>query len=220
MRAFTKIRTATDYICRHTSSDLTRHRALILLHQLRSCEAALATEGDIPPAVQGLLRDLVFTVRELTGTAWLTANRGDPDIAAFAALDLKPHPPSPADLDEILSRVLWARFATLHPQPGPPGRPRRAQTQTSPRAVKPSASGTRPTVNHDEFVAVVRERDERRLASQAAASSCSRSPSPSPRAAPRGPGLTTRQLPPSARCQPLPGRRARAPARSLIMTGW
>lgn len=162
MRTFTKTRAAADYIGRHTSSDLTRHRALILLHQLRSCEAALATEGDIPVAVHGLLRALVLAVRELTGTAWLAASRDDPDIAAFAALDMKPHPPSPADLDEILSRVLWARFATLHPQPRqrPPGHPHRAQMLTSPRAVRPSGSGRRPTVNHDEFVAAVRERGE------------------------------------------------------------
>jgi hypothetical protein len=117
MGAFTKTRAAADYICRHTSSELTGHRALKLLTQLRSCEAALAAEGDIPVAVQSLLRALALTVRELTGTGWLAVNRDDPDIAAFAALDMKPHPPPPDDLDEVLSRVLWARFATLRPQP-------------------------------------------------------------------------------------------------------
>jgi uncharacterized protein (DUF2267 family) len=116
----------------------------------------------MPVAVQGLLRSLALTVRELTGTSWLAINRNDPDIAAFAALDMKPHPPSPADLDEILSRVLWARFATLRPQPRqrPSGHPHRAEMPASPPSNQPPDSGTRPTVNHDEFVAAVRERGE------------------------------------------------------------
>ena len=162
MGAFTKTRAAAGYICRHTSSDLTGHRALELLTQLGSCEEALATEGDIPLAVQGPLRSLILTVRELTGTGWLAVNRDDPDIAAFAALDMKPHPPSPADIDEVLSRVLWARFATLRPQPRqqPPGHPHGTEMPASPRSIQPSASGTRPTVNHDEFVAAVRDRGE------------------------------------------------------------
>lgn len=162
MRTFTKTRAAADYICRHTSSNLTRHRALNLLQQLRSCEAALATSGDIPVVAHSSLRSLVLTVRELTGTGWLAVNRGDPDIAAFAALDMKPHPPSPADLDEVLSRVLWARFATLHRQPRqrPSGHPHGAEMQASPQSTKPSALGKRPKVNHDEFVAAVCERGE------------------------------------------------------------
>jgi uncharacterized protein (DUF2267 family) len=160
MSRFTKTRAAADYICRHSSSDLTRHRALELLTQLRSCEAALAAEGDTPLVAQSLLRALVLTVRELTGTAWLSASRDDPDIAAFAALEMKPRPPSPADLDEILSRVLWARFATLRPQPRPFGHPHRGEMVTPPRFAKPSALGRRPVVNHDEFVAAVCERGE------------------------------------------------------------
>jgi uncharacterized protein (DUF2267 family) len=162
MGAFTKTRAAADYIRRHASSDLTSHRALELLEQLRSCEAALAAEGDVPVAVQSLLRALVLTVRELTGTGWLAVNRDDPDIAAFAALDMKPHPPPPADLDEILSRVLWARFATLRPQPRqrPSGHPHRGQIPTAPRSIQPPDPGRRPTVNHDEFVAAVRDRGE------------------------------------------------------------
>jgi uncharacterized protein (DUF2267 family) len=162
MRTFTKTRAAADFICRHTSSDLTRHRALELLKQLRSCEAALAAEGDMPVVAQSLLRALVLTVRELTGTAWLTVNRDDPDIAAFAALDMKPDPPSPADLDEVFSRVLWARFPTFRPQPRqrPSGHPHRAEMLASPRSSTPSAVGRRPTVDHDEFVAAVRDRGE------------------------------------------------------------
>jgi uncharacterized protein (DUF2267 family) len=162
MRAFTKTRAAADYICRHASSDLTRRRALILLQQLRCCEAAPAAGGNTPVEVHSLLRSLVLTVRELTGTAWLTANRDDPDIAAFAALDMKPHPPSPAGLDEVLSRVLWARFATLPAQPRqrPSGHPHPAEEPASPRSIEPSASGGRPAVNRDEFVAAVRERGD------------------------------------------------------------
>jgi uncharacterized protein (DUF2267 family) len=162
MGAFTKTRAAADYICRHTSSDLTGHRALELLTQLRSCEAALAAGGDMPVAAQGLLRALALTIRELTGTGWLAVNGDDPDIAAFAALDMKPHPPPPADLDEVLSRVLWARFATLRPQPRqrPPGHPHRREAQASPRPIQPPDPGRRPPVNHDEFVAAVRERGE------------------------------------------------------------
>ena len=162
MGTFTKTRAAADYICRHTSSTLTCHRALKLLRQLRSCEAALAEEGDLPVAVHSLLRALVLTVRELTGTGWLAVNRDDPDIAAFAALDMKPHPPSPADLDEVLSRVLWSRYATLHPQSRqrPSGYPHRGKTQTAPRSIQSADPGRRPPVNHDEFVAAVRERGE------------------------------------------------------------
>jgi uncharacterized protein (DUF2267 family) len=162
MGAFTKIRAAADHICRHTSSDLTCHRAVDLLTQLRSCEAALAAEGDMPVAVQSLLRSLARTVRELTGTGWLAVNRDDPDIAAFAALDMRPHPPSPADLDEVLSRVLWARFTTLRPQPRqrPSGHRYREEMRTTPRSIQPPDSGRRPTVNHDEFLAAVRERGE------------------------------------------------------------
>jgi hypothetical protein len=63
-----------------------------------------------------LLRGLALTVRELAGPAWLAANTDDPDIAALAAPDDAPAPPPPADLDELLARVLWARFATFGSQ--------------------------------------------------------------------------------------------------------
>jgi hypothetical protein len=115
MSTFVKTRAAADYICRHTLSDLTRQRALILAGKLGTCDAALEDRpGDLPPAVQGLLRDLVRAVRELAGSAWLSANSDDPDIAALTGLDSTPSLPAPRDLDEILSRCLWARFA-----PGP-----------------------------------------------------------------------------------------------------
>jgi anti-sigma B factor antagonist len=68
-------------------------------------------------ALHGLLRDLVLAARDLAGPSWLAAASDDPDIAAFTALQAAPAPPSPAGLDEIISRVLWARFP-------PPGTPR------------------------------------------------------------------------------------------------
>jgi len=115
MITFTKTRSAADYISRHITSDLARSRALVLLKRLRVCEAALtATDGD-PSLAHSLLRGLVLTVRELAGPAWLAANTDDPDIAAFTALDDAPTPPSSADLDELLARVLWTRFAPALP---------------------------------------------------------------------------------------------------------
>lgn len=63
------------------------------------------------PAASGPLRDLVLAARDLAGPAGLAASADDPDVAAFTALESTPAPPAPADLDEVLSRVLWARFA-------------------------------------------------------------------------------------------------------------
>jgi hypothetical protein len=95
MITFTKTRSAADYISRHTTSDLARSRALVLLKRLRVCEAALtATDGD-PSLAHSLLRGLVLTVRELAGPAWLAANTDDPDIAAFIALASALTPPTP-----------------------------------------------------------------------------------------------------------------------------
>jgi hypothetical protein len=120
MTTFAKTSAAADYICRHTRSDLSRQRALILTEKVSTCEAALdALPGDLPAAAQGLLRDLVHAARELTGSAWLAANIDDPDIAAFTDLDSTPSPPSPHDLDEILSRCLWARFGPAPSQRHP-----------------------------------------------------------------------------------------------------
>jgi hypothetical protein len=115
MITFTKTRSAADYISRHTTSDLARSRALVLLKRLRVCEAALAAEDGDPALAHGLLRGLVRTVRELAGPTWLAANTDDPDIAAFTALADTPTPPPPADLDELLARVLWARNAPALP---------------------------------------------------------------------------------------------------------
>ena len=115
MITFTKTRSAADYISRHTGSDPARSRALVLLKRLGVCEAALAAADGDPGLAQSLLRSLVLTVRELAGTAWLAASTDDPDIAAFTALGDAPTPPPPGDLDELLARVLWARFTPALP---------------------------------------------------------------------------------------------------------
>ena len=65
----------------------------------------------MPAVFHGALRDLVLAARDLAGPAWLAAASDDPDIAAFTALQATPVPPSPAELDEIISRVLRARVA-------------------------------------------------------------------------------------------------------------
>ena len=69
----------------------------------------------MPAVFHGVLRDLVLAARDLAGPAWLAATSDDPDIAAFTALQATPVPPSPAELDEIISRALRARFTP----PGP-----------------------------------------------------------------------------------------------------
>jgi anti-sigma B factor antagonist len=92
---------------RHTRSELACARAAVLLTTLGACEGIPA--GDVPAVFHGVLRDLVLAARDLAGPAWLAA--ADPDIAAFPAPQATPVPPAPAELDEIVSRVLWARFA-------------------------------------------------------------------------------------------------------------
>jgi hypothetical protein len=118
MSTFPKTRAAAGYIARHGPGELARARAAILLAKLGACDDLLpGGDGGVPAALHGLLRDLVLAARDLAGPAWLAATSDDPDIAAFTALQATSAPPSPADLDEIISRVLWARFA-------PPGRAR------------------------------------------------------------------------------------------------
>jgi hypothetical protein len=94
MITFTKTRSAADYISRHTTSDLTQSRALVLVKRLGVCEAALAAADGDPALAHGLLRGLVRTVRELAGPAWLSANTDDPDIAASPPWTTHP-PPHP-----------------------------------------------------------------------------------------------------------------------------
>lgn len=112
MTTFPKIRAAAEYAARHNNSDLTCARAAVLLKRAGVCEAALAgTEGRMPMTMAGLLRALVLATRDLAGPAWLAASADDPDVAAFTALEATVSPPDPARIDEICSRVLWARYA-------------------------------------------------------------------------------------------------------------
>jgi len=109
---FPKTQAAAGYAASQERSILARGRAAVLVRRLRACEAALdAAGGYLLPAASGPLRDLVLAARDLAGPAWLAASADDPDVAAFTALESTPAPPAPADLDEVLSRVLWARFA-------------------------------------------------------------------------------------------------------------
>jgi hypothetical protein len=118
MSAFPKTRAAARYAARHARSELARARAAVLLTRLGACQDIPAGAA-VPAVFHGVLRDLVLAARDLAGPAWLAAASDDPDIAAFTALQATPAPPSPAELDEIIARVLWARF-------GPPGTPRTA----------------------------------------------------------------------------------------------
>lgn len=112
MSYFPKTRAAAGYAASQGHGALTRGRAAMLVRRLRSCETALDRAGGrIPPADSGPLRDLVLAARDLAGRAWLAARADDPDVAAFTALESEPVSPAPADLDEVVSRVLWARFA-------------------------------------------------------------------------------------------------------------
>ena len=141
MSAFPKTRAAARYAARHARSELARARAAVLLTRLGACED-IPAGGDVPAALHGVLRDLVLAARDLAGPAWLAAVGDDPGIAAFTALQATPAPPSPAELDEIISRVLWARFPPLGaprdgaaqrpaaaPHPGTARRPVTAVTQ-------------------------------------------------------------------------------------------
>ena len=117
MGTFPQTRAGAGYIARHARGDLARGRAAVLLTALDACEDAPAG-GDVPAVFHGVPRDLVLAARDLAGPAWLAATSDDPDTAAFTALQATPVPPSPAELDEIISRVLRARFAPPGPATG------------------------------------------------------------------------------------------------------
>jgi hypothetical protein len=127
--AFPKTCAAAGYAARHGPGELARARATLLLARLDACEDFLP-DGDVPAARRGLLRDLVLAARDRAGPAWLAATGDDPDIAAFTALQAAPVPAAPAELDEIISRVLWARFAPPGgaARPGPAPGPGKAGT--------------------------------------------------------------------------------------------
>lgn len=112
MSYFPKTLAAAGYAADRNRGVLVRGRAALLIRRLRACETALdQANGHILPEANGPLRDLVLAARDLAGLAWMDARADDPDVAAFTALESEPAPPAPADLDEIVSRVLWARFA-------------------------------------------------------------------------------------------------------------
>jgi len=138
MSAFPKTRAAAEYAARHSPAELTRARAIILLARLGACEDILpGGDGDVPAALHGLLRDQVLAIRDLASPAWLDASGDDPDVAAFTVLEATASPPDTARIDEICSRVLWARFAPDAERNGPghdgtgPGQP--APTQPARR---------------------------------------------------------------------------------------
>jgi hypothetical protein len=111
MSAFAKTRAAAEYAARPARTELARTRAAVLLTRLSACEAAMTGGDGQPPVVAaGLLRSLVLAVRDLARPAWLDASGDDPDVAAFTAMQATASPPDPARIDEICSRVLWARF--------------------------------------------------------------------------------------------------------------
>lgn len=112
MSYFPKTLAAAGYAAEHARGALAHGRAGLLVRRLRACETVLdQANGQNLPAASGPLRDVVLAARDLVGPAWLDASADDPDVAAFTALESAPAPPASADLDEIVSRVLWARFA-------------------------------------------------------------------------------------------------------------
>lgn len=123
MSVFPKTRAAAGYAARHGPGELTRARAVVLLARLDAFEDLLpGSDGHAPAAVCGLLPDLVLAAGDLAGPAWLQASSDDPDVAAFTGLQATASPPDPARIDEICSRVLWARFAPAGAtQDGPGG---------------------------------------------------------------------------------------------------
>jgi hypothetical protein len=125
-----KTRTAADYAYRHAHGQLAQARAAEVLRAIAAYDAANAAAD--PDAILSRIRDLIIAVQQAVGPALLKAGAGDPDIARFNALlgeatgeaaaagqdGAAPDdeaPGGPADLDEILAAVLWARYG---PEPG------------------------------------------------------------------------------------------------------
>lgn len=112
MSYFPKTLAAAGYAADQGRGVVASGRGALLIRRLRACETILdQANGEILPETSGLLRDLVLATRDLVGPAWLNVSADDPDVSAFTALESTPAPPAPAELDEIVSRVLWARFA-------------------------------------------------------------------------------------------------------------
>ena len=110
MSVFPKTRTAAGYIAGTGPGELARARAAILLARLGAYEDILpGSEGDVPAALHGLLRDLVLAVRGLAGPAWLDASGDDPDAAAFTVLETAASPPDRARIDALPHKPASAR---------------------------------------------------------------------------------------------------------------
>jgi hypothetical protein len=120
--AFLKTRAAADHIYRHVPNDRTRRSALAVLSQLNRCEAAVADQtgnGNSPVTISALLRGLISATADLAGPEWLTAHHDDPAAAGFTALRQADHLPDPVVIDDVLSGLLWARYAPARPQQNP-----------------------------------------------------------------------------------------------------
>jgi hypothetical protein len=157
MSVFPKTRAAAGNIAGTGPGELARARATILLARLGACEDILpGRQGDVPGALHGLLHDLVLAVRDLAGPAWLDASGDDPDVAAFTVLEAAASPPDPARIDEICSRLLWARFAPRvgrddpgHRGTGPGPGQHPARPPTAALRLKPASARTRPDSSKD-----------------------------------------------------------------------
>jgi len=118
VHSFRKTRAAAGYAAQHASPVPARVRAAALLEQLADWETAEdAGIRQQAAADPGLLRSLVIAVRDVAGTDWLDAMADDPDVAAFTAISAAASAPSPDRIDEMCSRVLWARFSPVGTYP-------------------------------------------------------------------------------------------------------
>lgn len=99
-----KTRTAADYVHTHTRSVHARAGATAVLRALAGVHAA-------DPDAAVTLRDLITAVADCAGSDWLQAHADDPDVRRLTQyLDTPALVPSdPADLDDLLATVLWAR---------------------------------------------------------------------------------------------------------------
>lgn len=132
---FRKTRTAAGYLLLHGDGDATRYaRVRRLFSALQDCDRALAT-GDRKP--DDAIADVLVAAADMAGREWLAAHDADPDVQrlttalrggwraaaghladAYAVPNgahavagvAEPTAPDLADLDALLSRVLWTRY--------------------------------------------------------------------------------------------------------------
>lgn len=103
--AFPKTRRALEFAATRPGRAAHAHEALLALAR---SERALQDGTD--PA----LPQLADAVRTLVGNPWLQGNADDTDVIflyALATPGVSLGPATLAEADEIISRVLWARFA-------------------------------------------------------------------------------------------------------------